>query len=89
MRALYLNRFYAHWNDMTWFCPSPETTYMEEIQNFHLHRYAGHKSNKYNLKIKNLNIDDEETIQIIKDSVINIIGRISPVHTELNDIIFE
>jgi hypothetical protein len=89
MNALFMNRFYKHWGCMTWYCPAPETTYMEEIKDFHLHRYAGHKSNKYNLKIKNLNIDDEDVKQMIVDSVSNIVERITPVHTQLNKILFE
>jgi hypothetical protein len=69
--------------------PTPKTTHMEEIETFHLNRYKGHKSNKYNIRIRNLQVNDEQTQLIIAQTIKNILPKISPVNTQLNEIIFD
>lgn len=87
--ALAKNIYYSKWNDMTWYMPTPVTTHMEEIQFYNLNRYKGHKSNKFNIRLKNLNILDADTQNTITATIKSIIGKISPVNTELNEVIFE
>ncbi len=84
-RTLYWNK----WFDLTWFMPTPETTAMEQIRHFHLNRYKGHKSNRYNLRIKGLDITDEPTREIIKNTIKSLLPKITPVNTQLNTIIFD
>ena len=88
IRALSRNLYWNKWFDLTWYMPSPKTTRMEEIETFHLNRYKGHKSNKYNIRIRNLPIADEQTQLIIAQTIKNILPKISPVHTQLHEVIF-
>lgn len=87
--ALARNLHYNNWQDMTYYLTTPSTTYMEEIQSYSLNRYHGSKSNKYNIKIKNLDISDVYTQQVIINSITNVIKKLTPANTDLNEIIFE
>lgn len=89
IRALARNLYWNKWFDMIWFMPTPTTTQMEEIELYHLNRYKGHKSNRYNIRIKNLQIDDEATQLIIANTIEKLLPKISPVHTQLNEVIFD
>lgn len=77
------------WSNMTWYTPISKRTFLEEIQWFHLNKNIGSKSNKYNIRIKNMNITDESVQELIRNSIINVIDKISPVHVELNEIKFD
>ena len=89
LRGLASNLYYDGWQNMNWYMPTPERTYMEEIAGYHLHSYKGSKSNKYNIKIKNMQITDGNTQNIISDAIKNSIKKFTPINTELNEIIFE
>lgn len=89
IRALAKNKYWDNWSDMVWFMPTPPTTQMEEIDTYHLNRYKGHKSNKYNIRIKNLTIEDDSTREIIRNTITSLLPKISPVHTQLNEVIFD
>ncbi len=78
-----------HFQDMVWYMPTPRRTYMEEIINYNLNKYKGGKSHLFNLKIKNLGITDEDTQESIRESIMNVIDKLIPVNTELNQIIFD
>jgi hypothetical protein len=89
IQALARNLYWNKWSPMIWYMPTPKTTHMEEIVSYHLNRYKGHKSNKYNIRIKNLDIQDEATQLIIANTIKNLLPRISPVNTRLNEVIFD
>ena len=88
-RGLSMNLYYNNYSNMVWYMPCPRRTYMEEMISYNIFRYFGHKSNKFNIKIKNLEVDNEELKSIIMESIQNIITKITPVNTELNEIIFD
>lgn len=88
IQALARNLYWNKWSPMIWYMPTPKTTHMEEIVSYHLNRYKGHKSNKYNIRIKNLDIQDEATQLVIANTIKNLLPRISPVNTQLNEVIF-
>ena len=88
IQALARNLYWNKWSPMIWYMPTPKTTHMEEIVSYHINRYKGHKSNKYNIRIKNLDIQDEATQLIIANMIKNLLPRISPVNTQLNEVIF-
>ena len=89
IRAIARNLYWNKWFDMIWYMPTPTTTHMEEIISYHLNRYKGHKSNKYNIRIRNLQIEDEATQLVIAETIKKLLPKISPVHTELNEVIFD
>lgn len=89
LRGLSENIYFDNWDDMTWYIPTIRRTYMEEIQGFHLNQYHGSKSNKFNIKIKNLDVSDKDTQAIIETAIRASIKKFIPIHTELNEIIFE
>lgn len=88
-RGLSMNLYYDLYQNMNWFMPSPKRTYIEEIINYNLNRYKGQKSNKFNIIIKNLDVNDTTAQNIIKQSIESIIDKIIPINTELNSIRFE
>ena len=88
MQALNRRRVWQ-WENMNWYMPAPKRTYLEEIRNFHQNRYHGHKSNFYNIRIKNLDIVDANVQGIIAQSISNVIQNFTPAHTSLNEIFFE
>ena len=89
VRGLYMHKHSTDYTPLTWYCPTPEHTYMEEVRQFHMNRYHGSKSHKYNIKIKNLSITDETTKTIVENSVREAVKKISPIYTDLNQVIFE
>jgi len=80
------NKYYSDWKDMMIRVPTPTFTTIEQITQFHLNRYAGFKSNKFNLKIKGF--DDPLIQERVRSYINSIIDTIKPAHTSLHDIIF-
>lgn len=89
VRSLFMNKHFDEYKPLTWYCPTPQFTHMEEIVQFHLNRYHGFKSNKYNLRIKNMDVTDETTKNVIESSIRETVKKIAPHYTELNEVIFE
>jgi hypothetical protein len=90
IRGLAMNLHYSKWEPhFTWYMPIPEISYMEEIQQLHTNSYHGSKSNKYNIRIKNLDVTDSDVKDMIEAAIRNSIKKISPLNTELNEVVFE
>lgn len=89
LRGLAENIYFQDWEDLTWYIPTLTRTYMEELRGFHLNQYHGSKSNKFNVTIKNMQITDEDTKEVIESAIRASIKKFTPIHTELNEIIFE
>lgn len=81
---------YKYWNKWTPLLvpiPTSPRTYLEKIKKFHLNKYPGFKSNKFNLRISGLpdTISQESVVNFITSRIANI----KPAHTVLNSIIFQ
>lgn len=63
-------------------------SYLEQVEQFFLHRPPGHKSNFFNVIVNNLGITDVEARDDIEAKIRQRIERVKPVHTELHQIIF-
>jgi len=75
--------------DLKWSVPTGQRYYLEQIERFFLHRLPGAKSNMFNIKIKNSNITNTTVRQIIEKNIIASLNKVVPVHTQLNNIIWE
>jgi hypothetical protein len=79
----------SSFTDLKWSVPTGERYYLEQIERFFLHRLPGAKSNMFNIKIKNSNITNTAVRQIIEKNIIASLSKVVPVHTQLNNIIWE
>ena len=79
---------YNKWDDMRYYITIPETTFIEEIDTFHINRYKGFKSNIFNIVIKNFT-DNVELQNLMKTYIISKINSLKPANTILNQIRFE
>jgi hypothetical protein len=84
--ALAQNLYYNNWKSLIMYVPTTTFTNIEQIEQFHLNRYAGHKSNKFNIKIKGF--DTPESQQKVRAYIYSVIDSIKPANTDLHDIIF-
>lgn len=84
--ALSQNIYYNNWKDLILYVPTTPFTSIEQMEQFHLNRYAGHKSNKFNIRIKGF--DTVESQQKVSQYIYSVIDSIKPANTDLNDIIF-
>jgi hypothetical protein len=80
---------YKHWNSwrpLTIITPTPPRTYLEKIEKFHLNKYPGFKSNKFNIKISGLpsNVSKKAVTHFITTKI----DSIKPAHIFLNEILF-
>jgi hypothetical protein len=86
MKSIARNIYWNGWQPITLLIPTLPRTYLEKVDNFHLNKYPGFKSNRYNLKIKGIsNVSDQSNVETFIRSNIK---QISPANTTLNDIIF-
>ncbi len=87
IRSLSRNKYWNRWNPLLVVVPTPPRTYMEKIERFHLNKYPGFKSNKFNLRISGIpdTISQESIVNFINSKI----SSIKPAHTILNSIIFE
>lgn len=86
--ALYKNVLKTSYSDLKWDVPTQERSYIEEIERVFIHRVPGSKSNKYNLIINNSSHFDEETKNGIELSIREYVQDISPINTDINEVIF-
>ncbi len=59
---------------------------VEHIMSWFTHRLQTHKSNAFDIVIKQSNIEDEVTKTIIEDAVRRAVSKIKPGHTQLREI---
>lgn len=85
---LSINNHYGKWNNMSYYITIPETTFIEEIDTFHINRYKGFKSNIFNIVIKNFT-DNIELQNLMKTYIVSKINSLKPANTILNQIRFE
>jgi len=76
-------------DDLTWSLPTGSRYYIEQIDRFFPHRMPGAKSQLFNVRIKNSNITNPELRNIIEQNIIASLSKTTPVHTNLNNIIWE
>jgi hypothetical protein len=63
-------------------------SYLEQIEQFFLHRPPGHKSNFFNVVVNNLGVESVDARKDIETKIRQRIDRIKPAHTQLHNIIF-
>jgi hypothetical protein len=85
--ALSNHQYYNGWRDLLFYSPTDPYTCIEKINFFHLNRPPGHKSNKFNIKIKGFT--DPSLRENVTAYILSNINKFKPAHTILNDIIFE
>lgn len=67
----------------------PTRQYVEEIDKFNAHRIPGFKSNVFNIRILNSDINNEELKDSIESAICATIKKITPVGSKLNKIVWE
>lgn len=75
--------------DIIWDMPIRTQYFLEEIDRFFKCKIPGLKSQFYNLKIKGLNIDNEEVRDLIEGIIKDTLPKVSPAYTKLYNIIWE
>ena len=89
LRAIYhTSPFSYQLRDFYWNMPTGERTFVECVNQWYKMQITGSKSKFFNLKLHNLDIDDSLKI-IIEDSIKNVVKKIIPCYTELNQIIWK
>ena len=68
---------------------TPTRQYIEEIDKINAHRIPGFKSNVFNIRILNSDIDNPELKASIESSICATIKKITPVGSKLNKIVWE
>jgi hypothetical protein len=63
--------------------PTGTQSYVEEVERFFKHKLPGQKSHMYNIRIANLDIDNEDTRNVIEQTIRNTIDKVTPAYTEL------
>ena len=76
-------------SNLTWAAPTGQRYYIERIDRFFPHRQPGAKSQMFNIRIKNSNINDSNLQNIIEQNIIATLSKTIPVYTKLNKIIWE
>jgi hypothetical protein len=81
----YSSQFAPKIRDLNWNMPVGYRNYTEEVTEWFQFQLPTNKSKYYNINIHNLNVDDslKANIQL---AIQNIIGKLSPAHTSLNQI---
>jgi hypothetical protein len=75
--------------DIIWNMPTGNQNYVEEVERFFKNKLPGMKAQYFNIRIGNLGINNQETRDIIEEIIKETVKRISPVHTELYNIIWD
>ena len=89
LRAIYhTSPFSYQLRDFYWNMPTGERTFVECVNQWYKMQITGSKSKFFNLKLHNLDIDESLKI-IIEDSIKNVVKKIIPCYTELNQIIWK
>lgn len=79
---------YDKWTNLVVYTECPPITMMEELDEVHINRYKGFKSNYFNIRIKNFTSDASIQSEI-KKYINSNISHFIPANTILNDIVFE
>ncbi len=80
---------YDQFIDLNWNSVTGTRSYIEEIQNFFIHRMPGSKSSFYNIRIKNSGVIDPSVRKIIENNILSTVTNVSPAYTRLRSIIWE
>ena len=80
---------YNQFNSLNWNVPTGTRAYIEEIERFFLHRMPGSKSQFYDIKIKNSQINDPNVRSIVENNIRTAVISNAPTHTILRNIIWE
>jgi hypothetical protein len=80
---------YNQFNTLNWNVPTGTRAYIEEIERFFLHRMPGSKSQFYDIKIKNSQINDPNVRSIVENNIRTAVISNAPTHTILRNIIWE
>lgn len=67
----------------------PTRQYLEEIDKFNMHRTPGFKSNVYNIRIINSELNDTTLRESIESAICNAVKKITPIGSKLNKIVWE
>jgi len=86
---LVLSRKKLEFADMPLNIDVPTRQYIEEIDKFNAHRIPGFKSNVFNIRILNSDIDNVELRDSIETAICSTIKKITPVGSKLNKIVWE
>jgi hypothetical protein len=76
----------THSNFFTWNIPSKNSSYVENIKHWFKTTLPGSKTNYFNINIHNLPIEDSNTKLVIENAIKANINKVSPLHTNLNNI---
>lgn len=87
IERIYLEKF-TYYN-LHWNIKVPETFYVEEIQHFFKFKPPGNKSQFFNIKIRNLHINDEETRLLIESIIKDSLKKTIPHYAYLYKILWE
>jgi|GEM_PF-1834431 len=68
---------------------APTRQYIETIDRFNTHRTPGFKSNIFNIRILNSDLDSEDLKESIEDAICKALTKITPVGAKLNKIVWE
>lgn len=80
---------YNQFNSLNWNLPTGTRAYIEEVERFFLHRMPGSKSQLYDIKIKNSQINDPNVRSIVENNIRTAVISNAPTYTTLRNIIWE
>jgi hypothetical protein len=86
---LVLSRKKLEFADMPFLVDVPTRQYLEEIDKFNMHRTPGFKSNVYNIRILNSELNDDTLRENIESAICNAVKKITPIGSKLNKIVWE
>lgn len=89
LRAIYHTSLFSYpIRDLYWNIPTGERNFIECVNQWYKMQITGSKSKFFNLKIHNLEADD--TVKaIVEESIRNVVKKIIPFYTGLNQILWE
>jgi hypothetical protein len=68
---------------------APARQYIETIDRFNTHRTPGFKSNIFNIRILNSDLDSEDLKESIEGAICKALTKITPIGAKLNKIVWE
>lgn len=86
---LVLSRKKLEFADVPFLVDIPTRQYLEEIDKFNMHRTPGFKSNVYNIRILNSELNDDALKESIESAICNAVKKITPIGSKLNKIVWE
>lgn len=76
------------YEDLIWNVETQTKSYIESVDKFFMNKKPGHKSRKFNIKIKGLNVDDDLKL-LVEESIVGSVDTVIPKYTQLNSIVWE